>query len=214
MLHSFFPAPPCASFPLACKVEQSRPASSAREKAPPPGRIALGSPGAALICSAVESANAHSTRAKNPRVRRYLAVCLALFWPSLRDLLRLSLAEDTYSHILLVPFINVGLILMNRHGRFDPAETSVKAAAAFFLAGILLFAMSWRFGSQLPGGDPLAFAVLPFVVLVWAGFLFFYGLRVFRSLEFPLLFLLLAVPIPQSVVDTFIEWLRIGSAEV
>src|SRR5271168_2983249 len=87
----------------------------------------------------------------------YLAVCLALFWPSLRDLLRLSLAEDTYSHILLVPFITVGLILMNRHGRFDPAETSVKAAAAFFLAGILLFAMSWRFGSQLPGGDPLAF---------------------------------------------------------
>jgi len=144
----------------------------------------------------------------------YLVACLAMFWPSLRDLLHLSLAQDVYSHILLVPFITVGLVLMNRNLLSQGGQGSPRAAAMLFLSGVLLFGLGWRFGSQLPGGISLEFAILPLVFLVWAGFLFFYGSRAFHSLQFPLLFLLLAVPLPESLIDVFIEWLRVGSSEV
>jgi exosortase len=144
----------------------------------------------------------------------YLAACLAIFWPSLRDLLQLALSQDTYSHILLVPFITAGLILMKRRSLMEIAGSSPRTVTALFLAGALLFGLNWRFGHLFPGDDPLAFAILPLVFWVWAGFLFFYGSRAFHSLEFPLFFLLLAVPLPQFLLDGFIEWLRVGSAEV
>ena len=144
----------------------------------------------------------------------YLVTCLAVFWPPVRDLLHLSLSEDTYSHILLVPFITAGLILMNRHLLPESAAGSPWAGAIVFCSGLLLFGLGWQFGSHLAAGKPLAFAILPLVVLVWAGFLFFYGARPFRSLQFPLYFLLLAVPLTQSLIDVLIEWLRLGSSEV
>jgi exosortase len=144
----------------------------------------------------------------------FLAACLAVFSPSLRELLRLALTENTSSHILLVPFISAGLILLKRHGLFEKAESSPRAAVAVALAGVILFGLNWRFGSLLRGGDPLGLSILSLVLLVWAGFLFFYGWRTFHSLQFPLIFLVLAVPLPQFLVDGLIEWLRRGSAEV
>jgi len=144
----------------------------------------------------------------------YLVACLAMFWPSVRDLFHLALSQDTYSHILLVPFITVGLILMNRRRLSESTESGRRAAAILFLSGMLLFGLSWRFGFLLPGGNLLAYAILPLIFLVWAGFLFFYGSQAFRSLQFPLFFLLLAAPLPESLIDVFIGWLRVGSAEV
>lgn len=143
----------------------------------------------------------------------YLVACLAVFWLPVRDLLHLSLAEDTYSHILLVPFITAGLVLMNRHLVPGDAAGSPRAGAIVFFSGLLLFGLGWQFGLHLAAGKPLAFAILPLVFLVWAGFLFFYGARAFQSLQFPLYFLLLAIPVPQSVIDVLIQWLRLGSSE-
>jgi exosortase len=144
----------------------------------------------------------------------YLVACFAVFWPPLRDLLHLSLSEDTYSHILLVPFITAGLVLMNRHLLPRSAAGSPRAGAIVFFSGLLLFGLGWQFGYLLAAGKPLAFAILPLIFLVWAGFLFFYGAGAFHSLQFPLYMLLLAVPLPKSVVDVLIEWLRLGSSEV
>jgi exosortase len=144
----------------------------------------------------------------------FLAACLAIFSPSLRELLRLALSEDTYSHILLVPLICLGLILMKRQGLFESAESSPRPAAALSLVGILLYGLNWRFGFLIPGSDPLAVTILSLIFLLWAGFLFFYGSRTFHSLQFPLFFLVLAVPIPLFLINGFIEWLRVGSAEV
>jgi exosortase len=144
----------------------------------------------------------------------YLAACLALFWSTVRGLLHLALSEDTYSHILLVPFITTGLILMNRRRLLEGTHGSPRAAAPLFLSGVLLFGLSWRFGHLLPGGNPLALSVLPLIFLVWAGFLIFYGSSAFHCLQFPLFALLLAVPLPESLIDVFIQWLRVGSSEV
>jgi len=144
----------------------------------------------------------------------YVAVCLALYWRPVWQLLQISLTHDTYSHILIVPFVAAALVLMRPQRFSEKAERSVGPAAALLLAGALLAFLCWRYGSYLPEGGPLALTILSLVALVWAGFLLVYGTRVFRSVLFPLLFLLLAVPPPQFLIDRLILWLQMGSAEV
>ncbi|HMD31980.1 MAG TPA: exosortase/archaeosortase family protein, partial [Candidatus Acidoferrales bacterium] len=92
--------------------------------------------------------------------------------------------------------------------------SSPRSAAALLLAGALLFSMSGRLGQLIPGDDPLPFAILALVLLVWAGILFFFGAATFFAFQFPFVFLLLAVPLPKFIVDNCIEWLRGGSAVV
>jgi len=147
-----------------------------------------------------------------------VALCLGVYLRPVLELLRLSLSQDTYSHILLVPFVSIGLALMRpRRLREQPAP-SPAAAAGVFLAGVLIFGLSWglnwRLGSQLPAGSTLALTILSLIFFVWAAFLLFYGIRAFHSLLFPLFFLLLAVPLPQMFVDQCITWLQNGSAAV
>jgi exosortase len=144
----------------------------------------------------------------------FLAACAGVCWPSLRELVRLSLAEDTYSHILLIPVITVALMWMKRGGGGEWKGSSPWPAATLLAVGVLLLGAAWRFDILFPGGNPLWVRILALVFWTWAGFFFFFGREAFRSVRFPLLFLLLAVPLPREVVEEFIEWLRIGSAEV
>ena len=144
----------------------------------------------------------------------YFAVCVALFWQPLWQLMRLSLSEDVYSHILLVPFVTLALIVMNRTRGSTTDRGSVSAAAALMLVSALLSGLIWRSGPKLLPGGPLALTILSFLLLVWAGVMLVYGTGAFFRWLFPLLFLLLLVPLPQPVIDKFIEWLQTGSAEV
>jgi exosortase len=144
----------------------------------------------------------------------YVVVSLGIFWAPLWTLLRLSLSRDTYSHILLIPFISIGLVLMRPRGPGAAARSSPGAAATSLLTAIAVFGLGWKFGSLLPAGGTLALTILSLLFLVWAGFLFFYGTQAFRSLLFPLLFLLLVVPAPQVMIDHCIHWLQSGSSEV
>jgi exosortase len=143
-----------------------------------------------------------------------VALCLAVFFRPLWELLRLSLNADTYSHILLVPFVPIGLALIRPRRLGDLAKPSPGGAAAVFLAGAVVLGVNWRFGSQLPAGSSLALNILSLLCLVWSAFLLIYGARAFHSLLFPLLFLLLAVPLPQVLIDHCISWLQDGSAAV
>jgi len=144
----------------------------------------------------------------------YVAVCLAMFWWPVWRLLQLSLARDTYSHILIVPIISVALVIMSPHRLSEQAKHSVGPAFTLMLASALLALLSWRYGAQLPQGGSLALSILSLLALVWAGFMLIYGARLFHSLLFPLLFLALAVPPPQFLIDRFIFWLQMGSAEI
>src|SRR5271154_1499781 len=105
----------------------------------------------------------------------FLAACLAVEWSAVSRVVRLSLAEDTYSHIVLIPFITIALIWMNKGRTRVWTGSNPRSAAALLLAGALLFSMSGRLGQLIPGDDPLPFAILALVLLVWAGILFFFG---------------------------------------
>ena len=56
--------------------------------------------------------------------------------------------------------------------------------------------------------------ILGLVIFWLAGFILCYGTRAFRAGAFPLLFLLLTVPIPDSLLDKPISGVQFGSTEV
>jgi exosortase len=144
----------------------------------------------------------------------YATACAVAFWAPLRSLVQLALASDEYSHILIVPFISVSLMWMERERLFQTLEPNRSSAAVLFCIGALLGAFGWRNLSLSARGDWLGLAILGFLCLIWAGFLFFYGASAFNAGLFPLVFLLLMVPLPGFLLDRFIVWLQVGSADV
>jgi exosortase len=124
------------------------------------------------------------------------------------------LGPAAYSHILIVPFVSIFLVFIEREKLFRILGRSVSPAAALFFAGILLGALGWRAAGIFSGSGSLELLILGFLCLIWAGFLFFYGTQAFAAGIFPLLFLLLMVPVPSYLLDRFIVWLQIGSANV
>jgi exosortase len=144
----------------------------------------------------------------------YVAVCAIAFWLPLRDLIQTALSSDTYSHILVIPFVSLALVCMDRKQLFGTLDNGTLPAAALGVAGAALGAFTWRTASASPASDWLFLAVLSFLLFVWAGFLLFYGSSAFKAGRFPLLFLLLMLPVPGPLLDRFITWLQVGSADV
>lgn len=144
----------------------------------------------------------------------YAAACAAVFQAPLRSLAQVALASDTYSHILIVPFVGIFLLWTERERIFQALGRTASSAAVLFFAGALLGAFGWRQASLFPEGDWLGLIILGFLCLIWAGFLFFYGAPAFKAGLFPLLFLLLMAPVPGFLLDRFIVWLQVGSADV
>jgi exosortase len=167
--------------------------------------------------SSMQSAGLHwpeSLPWKTAWLAIYLAACAALFLNPLRELLRLSLTSDTYSPIIVIPLIAISMIYMERKAILQKTGGTSRFAAAFFSIGVLLYALTRQFGLSISADGSLALAILGFLFLVWSGFSWVFGSRAFRAGLFPLLFLLLMVPLPASAIDRFIVWLQWGSAEV
>jgi exosortase len=145
----------------------------------------------------------------------YTAVCVAVFWIPLRDLVRLSLSTDTYSHIVVIPFLSLFLIYLNRKQVFEGSRRGdTRIFAGLLLLGAVLYGVGRGFRASFSENALLEFAILDLLCFIWAGFILFYGRRTFHLALFPLLFLVLTVPLPQMFLDRLILWLQWGSAEV
>ena len=164
----------------------------------------------------------HSAALHGPQVLRwktawlaiYIAACATLFLNPLRELFRLSTSTDTYSHILVIPFISICMIYVEREAILQRIGSTSRFAAPLFSIGILFYALSGKFGLPISADASLALAILGFLFLIWSGFYWVFGSRAFCAGLFPLLFLLLMVPLPESVIDRFIVWLQWGSGDV
>jgi len=137
------------------------------------------------------------------------AASILCSWRVVQTVLRLSFTDEKYSHVVLIPFIAAGLIFWRRARIFSDARYSWRGAAIPFLLCLALAALAPLGG---PAGLPFSVGAL---LLSWvAAFLFCYGLESFRAAIFPFLFLLLAVPIPVSVLDRATTALQDGSASI
>lgn len=141
-----------------------------------------------------------------------VGLSLLPFWKPLRALADLSWNDDRYSHVLLIPLLSASLVCLHRKAIFAfPRYCASKGAIALVVCIVLFFVAKSQF-SNLTSTDHLAL-VMVFIVLVWmAGFLLCYGTQSFRAALFPLLFLVMMVPIPTIALDKIVVALQEGSA--
>ncbi len=126
--------------------------------------------------------------------------------------MRLSLQDARYSHILLIPIISASLIWLQRGRIFNRPRNCLSKSVPLLAAGVALFCFAQTRLSTINSNDRLSVVVLA-LVLVWiSGFMLCYGVESFQAALFPLLFLILMVPIPTVVLDNIVLALQNGSA--
>jgi exosortase len=144
----------------------------------------------------------------------YTAVCVALFFRPLRDLINLVRTSETDSHILLIPLITASLLWLFRRNIFQEVRRNWTMFVPFFGMGGFLYFLSWRWGAIVPARYSLELAILSLCFFVFAGFIFIFGKKSFLAGLYPLLLLLLTAPLPGFLLDRLIWWLQLGSAQV
>ena len=133
-----------------------------------------------------------------------------------RTLIHFALDPDNTaaSQIVLIPFVSAFLIYQRRKNIFESVQYSVFPGATLSALGFGLLIGAGTFGAGLAEDDRLALTTSSVVILWLGGFLFSYGIDAFRKGLFPLLFLILCVPIPTPLLNRIIPALQHGSAEM
>src|SRR6516164_7324102 len=123
--------------------------------------------------------------------------------------------ENTHaSQIVLIPFISVALIYMNRENIFRETHLSVLSALPLLVLGVGLVVAGRTWGAGLEEGNRLSLMASSAVIL-WLGcFLLFFGTTAFRAAKFPLLFMVFFIPIPTAFLNVIVAILQRGSSEI
>jgi exosortase len=152
-------------------------------------------------------------RSAHYRALAFWVVSLAVFWKQFINLATLSFHDENSSHILLIPLISALLIYLRRKRVFcAPTPCPAIGVPLLLLAAGFWYRLT-TLQSSLNETDRLSGAAA-LIALVWiAGFLLFYGTRSFKSAIFPLLFLLLMIPLPVVASGFVISVLQRGSAD-
>ena len=150
------------------------------------------------------------------------AVSIVFWWHSLVVTLELALANDAYTHILLIFPLSAALIYldskyMNSKApdsealRIRPQPSPRIGAALLALALVIGGYARWGMGAT-PGDVRVSLAMFALVMWWLASVLLCFGARTFHSFLFPLCFLFLMVPIPDFALSRIIEFLQQQSA--
>lgn len=140
-----------------------------------------------------------------------LLVCLAAFAPVWVDWAHLSLQDRRYANALAVPAVSAGLIWLRRRIIFLSPAYCNRLGAPLLAAGLALYAASRAL--PLPAIDLLGVKVFAALVACAGAFVLVYGKQPALVARFPLLFLLLIVPLPPGWLDLAIGALQNASAE-
>ncbi len=144
----------------------------------------------------------------------FILLSLIGFRAPLSALLAFSFQYEHYSHIVLMPFVSVGLIYLERKRIFSNARYGLGVGTVLLFLGTILYGLGKKLAPLLNENDRLSLAILSLAMLWIGGFVLWYGLPASREALFPLLFLLFMVPIPSFLLEKAIFLLQKGSAEV
>ena len=204
--------------PIPIARESGRPEGS-REM--PPGASAT-APGAGRPADGEgSSAGAFGARAAWPRTGLFcllLAASVLIFMAPLRTLLHYPLwgddEYDKYSYLVAIPFLSAALVFLERDRIFAKVRYGLRTGILLLCAGVAILFVT-RGAIDRIGADNWLSIQLSGLVIFWlGGFVLCFGARAFREGAFPLLFLFLAVPLPDFVLDKPIALVRYGSADV
>ena len=115
---------------------------------------------------------------------------------------------------MAIPFISMALVFFERSKIFTSVQYCIRTGVILLLTGVILNWFAERALPQLGADNSLSTKILALVIFWLAGFILCYGTRAFRAGAFPLLFLLLTVPIPDRLLDKPITAVQYGSTEV
>jgi exosortase len=139
--------------------------------------------------------------------------CLILHKP-LSELTRYSMHDDSSSHTVLIPIIAFFLLYLER----DRIVASTQAQNAWGLAvalfGLLLYRSTSRAPSPQDGTWSFSLQILSILIVWVGGFVLCYGIDALRVAAFPILFLLMMVPLPSAILDGVIYALQAGSTKL
>jgi exosortase len=122
-------------------------------------------------------------------------------------------SQDYHSLIPFVPFISGYLIYLKRKDIYSKKSYSIQTGAAVILIGLVSYMAAHTFGAGLNLNDYASIIACSALLLFWGAFILSYGSSAFRSALFPLLFLILMIPIPIFIIDKIISFLQVGSTE-
>jgi exosortase len=137
---------------------------------------------------------------------------LAAFRP-LRETFLLATNDGGYTHLLLILPMTAALIWLEWRS-LKPLLAPGPRAGLVLLGVSLLVAGFTRWSSHLLPDERLTGNMLALVTWWVGSFVLCFGIRVSRSLLFPLGLLFLAVPMPRFLLDEIVSWLQLGSAFV
>jgi exosortase len=139
--------------------------------------------------------------------------CLLLLDP-VRTFVSYALSNDNASHLLLIPVISAWILFLERARIFKILSSDLRAGFLFLIFGAAFALAAFSLGSAWTSLNRLSVYIFALVLLWMAGFAFFFGRTAFSQARFPLAFLLLAIPIPDFLLDKAIYLLQKGSAEI
>lgn len=139
-------------------------------------------------------------------------VSLVFFRRYLGALVSLSLQDERYSYVLLIPIVSTLLVYLQRKRIFISPRYGFLNGLPLLTFGIALLSLSGSRLSALTSNDRLSVAMLSLVPIFAAEFVFCYGAQAFVTALFPWLFLLLVIPIPTIVLENIVLTLQEGSA--
>jgi len=141
----------------------------------------------------------------------FAVLSLLMCGPQLVHLARYSSEHESCSHILLIPLVSGFLVYMERKRIFSNVQPSIGLGTVLLFVGIAAYYAASRHRIALDENDYLSGTTFSIVTVGIAGFILCYGTRAFRAAAFPLLFLLLMIPIPSLLLERSIYLLQKGS---
>jgi exosortase len=130
-----------------------------------------------------------------------LAISVVSWYGSLSSTLKMALTSDAYTYILLIIPLSLALIFMRT--REDGATDADRRWIGAILLGVALLlraVTAWNV-SHLSATNTLSLTMFA-VVTWWIGSVIVsFGVQASRTFVFPLCFLLLAVPLPESALN-------------
>lgn len=149
------------------------------------------------------------------RVLAYVLIVIVgalIYYPALERLAALSLNNQLYSHMPLIPIVSLYFLITERKRIFSDGATRALPAVVLAAIGLAFYGAGFMYRPGLPENDFLALCIAGLVLWLIGGFIAAFGTAAFRRGIFPLLFMAFLIPIPTFILDPVVETLQVWSA--
>ena len=131
----------------------------------------------------------------------------------LRPLAAYAAGNKLNSHVILIPFVSIYLIYINRRKLPKSHAFKLRWALPFLLIGLGTAALSWSPAARsLSENAHLALNTLAFISLLAAGGFCFLGADWMKATAFAWCFLVFMIPMPEAMENTLETWSMNASA--